>query len=75
VERPSYVMQRYHAKGPGVGARGPVKHRQEFIRPYPYMRLFYVEHHNGFFDVYWVDAELLIPEGPIPIPREDMQSL
>lgn len=73
MTRPSYVMQRYPSQRAG-GGEGPNRHELTFERPYPHMRLFYVDHNNAGFDVYWVDADLLVPAGKIPT-REDMQSV
>lgn len=68
---PSYAMQRY----PVLAGTGTVRFQQEFERPYPHMRLWYVEHHDMHFDVYWVDAQLLVPETPIMgITIQEMQS-
>lgn len=44
-------------------------------RPRPELRLFYVDHHDGWFDVYWVDAGLFAVGGhdPDPPPGEPEQ--
>lgn len=71
---PSYVMQRYPAQTPRGSGAGPIRFELEFERPYPHMRLFYVDHNHAGFDVYWVDVDLLVPEGELPT-REDMQAI